>query len=247
MPNYSVSGRGACRLGLLMVALSALLLAGPGRASAATLTVCPGGCAYTTIAGALAAASSGDKIAVGAGSYGGGFTIRKNVSLLGAGASRTTISGGGPVVTVAGGVSATIAGVTVNGGSTGFFGGGLFNGGTLTLKDSTVSANAADGGGGIFNGGTLVLNDTTVSGNSARAGGGILNGGSVTLMDSTVSGNTALHAAGGILNGGSLTLKNSTVISNSAGTAGGGIFNGGTAALTDSTVSGNTPDDCIGC
>ena len=92
----------------LLSGLAALALTTASQASAATLTVCPSGCTSTTIAGALTAANNGDKIVIGAGPYSGGFTIDKSVSLLGAGAGLTTISGGGPVVTVASGVSATI-------------------------------------------------------------------------------------------------------------------------------------------
>ena len=58
-------------------------------------------------------------------------------------------------------------------------GGGIFNAGTLTLTNSTVSGNNADeNGGGIFNdnGGTPMLTNSTVSGNNAAVdGGGIFN------------------------------------------------------------------------
>lgn len=80
----------------LALALLLVALLGAGRASAATLTVCPSGCAFSQIAPALAAAGNGDTIAIGAGSYAGGFTIAKNVRLVGAGAGVTTINGGGP-------------------------------------------------------------------------------------------------------------------------------------------------------
>src|SRR6266508_5943135 len=95
------------RATLVMFALAGLLTAGAGSASAATLQVCPS-CAFTTIADALVAASNGDKIRIAAGAYGGNLTIAKNVSLLGAGAGLTTISGDGTasVVTVAAGTSA---------------------------------------------------------------------------------------------------------------------------------------------
>jgi hypothetical protein len=82
----------------LLVALLAIAAAtiAAGRASAATLTVCPSGCAFTQIAPALAAANNGDTISVGAGTYGGGFSVEKSVKLVGAGANRTTIRGGAP-------------------------------------------------------------------------------------------------------------------------------------------------------
>jgi hypothetical protein len=243
---------GAKRLGLVALVLAALLVAGARPASAATLQVCPSGCSFTTIAGALAAAANGDTIGIAAGTYAGGFTVDKSVTLRGEGADQTTITGGGPVVAVADGVSATIESVTITGGNTpGLgFGGGIFNGGTLTLTESTVSGNTAFVGGGITNVGTLTLTESTVSGNIAFLGGGITNVGTLTLRESTVSGNTA-SVGGGIANGGTLTLTESTVSGNTATAGlgfGGGILNsGGTVTLTESTVSGNIPDDCVGC
>ena len=50
-------------------------------------------------------------------------------------------------------------------------GGGIFNTGTLTINNSTISGNTAAAlmptGGGIYNGGTLTINNSTISGNSA--------------------------------------------------------------------------------
>ena len=53
-------------------------------------------------------------------------------------------------------------------------GGGILNGGTLTVSNSTLSGNSAGlDGGGIHNGGTLTVSGSTLSGNSASYGGGI--------------------------------------------------------------------------
>jgi len=245
MRNSLVLRRRARRLGLFALVLAFLTLMGSGRASAATLTVCPSGCAYTTIAGALAAASDGDKIVVGAGTYSGGFTINRSVSLLGAGAGKTTISGGGPVITIAILRQVMITGVTISGGSAEFGGGILNGGGSLTLRESTVSGNSASEGGGIFDLGPLTLNDSKVIGNGAAFGGGIFNQGTLTLNDSTVSGNRA-GSGGGIFNNLVATLKESTVSGNAATINGGGILNFGILTLLDDTVSGNTPNDCVG-
>ena len=57
----------------------------------------------------------------------------------------------------------------------GYSGGGIYNGGTLTLTNSTVSGNTAeDLGGGIINTGasaTAKLANTIVAGNTAISGG----------------------------------------------------------------------------
>jgi hypothetical protein len=233
-----------------ILAFAVGLLFAPMALSAAlgdVLTVCHKGCRFTAIASALAAARTGDRIRIAPGTYAGGFTIRKGVTLIGARASRTKISGGGTVVSVAARASVTIARVTITGG-VGSFGGGIRVGGKLTLKKSVVTGNiAAIDGGGIYNGGTLTLSESSVSGNNATGGngGGIANGsgtqatgGTITLEKSTISDNTASQGGGGIENGGTLTLSQTTVSGNSAAGSG-GIGNGGTATLESSVISNN--------
>ncbi len=136
----------------------------------------------------------------------------------------------------------TITDSAISGNSAPGDNGGLVNyGGTVTLRDSTVSGNAALTNGGIANyDGTMVLVDSTVSGNSAQWAGGIGNySGAMTVTRSAVYGNSADNW-GGIVNTGTLTLKDSTVSRNSAIGVGGGIVNlDGALALLDSIVSGN--------
>jgi hypothetical protein len=143
------------------------------------------------------------------------------------------------VFSVAESITAELRRLTVTKG-----GGGIFNAGTLTLINITISGNAADIGGGIYNAGMLALINGTVSGNSAQySGGGIFNynDGTLTLTHSTVSGNSAETCGGIANNSATLTLTHSTVSGNSAETYCGGIFNynGGRLTLTHSTVSGN--------
>lgn len=84
----------------------------------------------------------------------------------------------------------------------------------LTIQNGSATDG---GGGGIFNIGTLTLNDSTVSGNSADIGGGISNFGTTALNNSTVSGNSALNDGGGISNFDTLTLNNSIVADHISG------------------------------
>ena len=138
------------------------------------------------------------------------------------------------------------------------WGGGIYNEGTATLTNCTVSDNTTSDatvseGGGIFNSGTAILNDCTVSNNTASSGGGILNyfDGTATLTNCTVKDNTSspvLAQGGGIANCyGTVTLINCTISDNVASggvSYGGGIFNSyGTVMLTNCTVSGNTASD----
>jgi hypothetical protein len=134
----------------------------------------------------------------------------------------------------------TLVNSTLSGNSAGLNGGGVFNLGTLTLANSTVSGNTANRGGGMLNSyGTLTLANSTLSGNRAYdEGGGVFNNyGAVTLVHSTLSGNSA-YDGGGIYNNGSLTIANSTLSGNS-GCCGGGIYNNGSLTIANSTLSGN--------
>ena len=68
--------------------------------------------------------------------------------------------------------------------------------GTLTLSNSTLSRNSARYGGGIYNEGTLIIRNSLLTGNTVTGGsyegGGIYNYyGTLTVIDSTLSGNTA--------------------------------------------------------
>ncbi len=177
--------------------------------------------------------------------------IARNLTIRGPVAHTLSVSSGksGHRVHVLQGFSVTISNLIFKD-STIMLNSFIYNEGTLTLSNSTVSGNTAlfNGGGGIDNLGTLTLTNSTVSGNRAdfaggSKGGGIDNLGTLTLTNSTVSGNTVTHGVGGgIYNGNALSLSNSTVSGNSASSTGGGIFNrlGDTLTLTNSTVSGNS-------
>ena len=204
------------RIAVLAAVLTATAWLGAVPASAATWTVCRSGCAYTQVGPAVAAASSGDTVSVGPGTYLGGFTINKNLTLDGAGAQRTIVSGGGPVLTI-GSYGSTIEptvainGITVTGGV------------TDTSPESiptTGKAGVIAAGGGIeippnadFTGGAVVtIANSVIAGNrvaptatldgvpcpglfdgycpfAAAYGGGIDSWGSLTVINCTVSGN----------------------------------------------------------
>ncbi len=169
-------------------------------------------------------------------------------------ANLTTISGNNAVqvFNVASGVTASITGLTISGGSVGGVnggsGGGIYNSGTLTLTNSTIAGNSASdrgflggscSGGGIDNSGTLTLTNSTIAGNSVSGGylvgsgdgGGISNSGTLSITDSTFSGNSA-SGGGGILSG--------TCCGSGDSGNGGGISNSGTLSVTDSSFSGNS-------
>ena len=191
----------------------------------------------------------------------GDLNIYRDVSIIGAGADVTTISGGDTSRVLSVGDNFTnpkvaISGVTIADGNAASPGeeaaGGIFNSGKLTLNKSAVRDNRADlQGGGILNEGSasLKVTDSTISDNKARQGGGIYNsgsatgGGSVTLTNSTISGNEARGTNSG---GGGIasfareeTIKNTTIAFNAADGPGGGIFNGGGSPEFKNTIVAN--------
>jgi hypothetical protein len=165
--------------------------------------------------------------------------------------------------------SSTVASNQGTGGSGGLHvfdgygqGGGLYNGATLTLSNSTLSVNAASSdGGGIHNSGTLTVSNSTLSGNSAGyGGGGIGNSGTLTVSNSTLSGNSAPGyygdgGGGGILtlNAGTLTVVTLTNVTLTANLAGGLYVYSGAPVLHNTLIAGNfrgatgtTSDDVYG-
>ena len=175
------------------------------------------------------------------------LSVNKNVSIEGPGAELLSIDARGEsrVMAVYPDVTATINGLSITGGVQSS-GGGIYNGGRLTVTDCVLSGNEATyQGGGIFNSspysGTLTVRNSTLSGNSARYGGGIYTGGTATVADSTFSENSAESEGGGVYNDSDmLTVTNSIFSGNSAGTKGGGIYNdlGSTLALANTKALG---------
>src|SRR5712691_12552506 len=112
----------------LTIALMLTLIAGGASAAVASSaraasTICVGskpGC-FPTIQAAIEAAHDGDTITIAPGTFAGGVTIDVSVNLVGAGANRTIIKGGGPVLTIGQQGAPTeptvsITGVTITGG-----------------------------------------------------------------------------------------------------------------------------------
>ncbi len=182
-----------------------------------------------------------------------------------AGVSTVTISGGNSVgvIEVDAGTTADVTLLTISDGLA-TQGGGIDNGGTLTLVDVTLSSNRANNGidtagsgGAIYNAGTLSITGGTLSGNAAiEYGGGIYNdGGDVKVSDGcSIAGNGIFgvggtsgiryvaDSGGGIyVSGGKATIAGSTVKDNTAIIDGGGIYvESGSLTITSGTLSGNT-------
>ncbi|MEH1971448.1 DUF4347 domain-containing protein [Nostoc sp.] len=196
----------------------------------------------------------------------GQLTITDDVTIVGTGASKLTISGNNAfsVFEITGtGTDVNIDGLKIANANDVIYGSiFLDSNASLNLTNSTVSDNQGAVG-GIFNRGNLNLTNTTISGNQGSSlGGGVFNTGTLNLTNSTVSGNKAYiyrsfnAYGGGIFNTGNLKIMGSTVSNNTAyaeGLAyrfpnpypsyGGGIYNSGIADISGSTISGNGAAD----
>jgi hypothetical protein len=166
------------------------------------------------------------------GTYSLGTTIRFTASanLVGAGASKTTLSGAGSneVLFVKALATVSVSGVTISGGVSGV----STDGCTGTEGELGYSCPAEDGnnGGGIDNEGTLTLSNSVLIGNAASSGTAPFSDG--VRMDCIIASCSPMPGqaagdggnGGGIYNGdtGTLTIDHSTVIDNSAGDGGNG-------------------------
>src|SRR5262249_4183187 len=130
---------------------------------------------------------------------------------------------------------------------------GIFNGGTMTVSDSTIAHNSAGlFGGGIDNGsgsggvhGLTIIN-STIAGNSAQNGGGIETFTFLGVTDSTIAdNNVGIDGSGGGLDvdlyAGSTFVDNTIVALNTSGA-------GSTALPSDIAghVSSSSAYDLIG-
>jgi len=146
----------------------------------------------------------------------------------------------------------TLNNLTLSGGNSTYGGGGVFNGGYLTVNNCIITGNKAFGGGAISNyGGYSQINNSTISKNTASyGGGGIFNRsfapgyrGDVVLNNSTITGNKAndgggIYSAGGVY--ADISINNSTISKNTASRFGGGIENDfGATYVNNSVVTGN--------
>ena len=199
----------------------------------------------------------------------GDLDITDDLILVGAGGEYTTIDGGGldrafdvqpgarltlQDLTITGGgnvdqgaglrireATVTLGGVTMANNAANKEGGGIYNDGTLTIVNSTITNNATlqslgKGGGGLYNRRTVSIDSSTFANNisaggalSTGGGGGIQNdnSGTVTITNSTLSGSTASQGrGGGVNNAGATELVQSTVTANNSTTSlGGGLYN----------------------
>jgi CSLREA domain-containing protein len=170
----------------------------------------------------------------------GNLEIQGNLVLIGDGAERAIIDGGGVdgIFYIPDGVTVQIQDVTLRNGRSPGAGGAIRNSGDLTLLRTILTGNAsvagaagAGLGGAIVTDGhdaSLTLRDSTIANNTAQsAGGGIAAGGDLTLTNVTISGNRSTADFGGglyLFSDIRATANNISVVGNTASLKGGGLF-----------------------
>jgi hypothetical protein len=212
-----------------LVAVGVALSIAVGGASAATSagarSICVGsrpGC-FTTIQDAVNAASDGDTVMIAPGTYAGGVTIDVSVTIKGAGAKETVISGGGPVLTIGQAFAdseptVSISGVTMTGGVTHSSFAEVFVGpGVIALGGGISVPPSANFGQGA----TVTIANSVITGNKAEPTTAIDSGLACPpdITITCINGDLpfAQAAGGGINTFGPLTLTNTTVSDNQVG------------------------------
>ena len=185
----------------------------------------------------------------------GDLDVRYPLTVIGAGADKTVIDGGGlDRVFDALGASLELLGVAVQGGRVAGWGGGIRSTGELGVYQTLVRGNAAVGetgeGGGIWVEGDLVMHESTVAENLAQGGiggGGILTLGEEALLNnSTISGNEAEGQnpegfLGGGFGGGLFAGSDDVIVSNTTITGNTAAVGGGYCVFSEDAPSGGFP------
>ncbi len=168
------------------------------------------------------------------------------VQIIGDGAAVTIIDANGidRILSIEGGRTVSISGVTLRNGFTSSSGGAIYCDGHLTLTDVEVTDNTStsSSGGGIYGeiSSVLFVNHSVLSGNKASSGGGIAaEHNSATVTESILTDNHANAFGGGIYTSGELTLDRSTLSGNTAA-FGGGLGLPQAIDQIDANVSGST-------
>ncbi|MCB1914612.1 MAG: DUF4347 domain-containing protein, partial [Rhodocyclaceae bacterium] len=180
----------------------------------------------------------------------GDLDITRDITIQGAGAGSTTISGAGisdRIFDVKGGGLLTLADLTVaDANTTNIPGGGVYSTGILSATNvvfDNLAVTNADGGAVYIDGGAATLTNSALINNSATNGGALsVNGGTTTLINVTISGNTAEFNGAGIeALAGTLNLEHVTIANNSISNigGGGGLFSNGATVNMRYSIGAN--------
>jgi hypothetical protein len=233
-----------------------------GGTAAATLYVtttgtdtgtCPEAAPCASLGYALSQATGGDTISIGPGSFPGVATVAVNVTIEGAGANNTTLTGGTAntaILTIAPGASVGIQDLALGPASLGEDGVSATTGtlrlvGVSILQAGQNGALPANGVAALPGTGTIQLSvlDSTIAHatqNGIAVGASSTSANTLSVVNSTIADNTA----DGILDTSTddqVTLQDDTISGNSVGLGATQLK----AALTNTILAGNSSADCV--
>lgn len=155
----------------------------------------------------------------GSADLGGGIAISSPVqlSLRNSFIVNNVATTGGGGIYVAGGGGLVVIRSSIQNNSSSSNGGGVWNdlSANTTITQSAVVNNTAVNGGGIYNGGLVTMTNSTVGGNTAsQQGGGINNTGTLSLSNVTIARNTGTGGGNGIQTTGTVVMQNTLLAGN---------------------------------
>ena len=148
-------------------------------------------------------------------------------------------------------VTATLSDLTISGGysagdpSSNAGGGGINNLGTVALNQIILSGNSSFHGAALYDSGTATMTDCTVTGNNGNGQVVVITGqaASVSIADSNFTGNLYDYAVVAVFQGEALTITGTTFHDNTGFTGGSVIQtaeDNGPTTLVGCTISGNS-------
>ena len=162
----------------------------------------------------------------------------------------------GTVVMIDSKFGVRIDGFTIQNGSAGYYGGGIYcYYSSATITNNEITANSADNGGGIFcyYYSSAMITNNEIAGNSATYSGGGMRCyyySSPTLINNEITGNSATYSGGGMhcYYYSSPTLTNCTIADNVASSGGGMYCNDYECEpeLLNCILWGDSPDEIAG-
>jgi hypothetical protein len=191
---------------------------------------------HASLQDAVNAAAAGDTLWV-RGTCTGTTEISKDLTITGLRAATLDGNQGGTVLTITSGATVTINRLTITGGYANTSvrpGGGIYNDGTLTVRDSIIRGNNGAGGegAGVYNARQLTITGTVITDNTSSFGAGIGNYGALAVSNSVISNNSTEGNGGGLDNVAGTATVSRTLFSGNKADGGGGAIDNYEATLT---------------